>query len=157
MLAFGPPFSTPVNRRSHLKPNAAAPGAGSRTIRTTDVIERLDGELRRRSKAQSLPTEEAALGRAYNSPHPRVRRAPSERGIILTMTPRERRLQGRARIILQKEDDGSFDREFTGRLTPGERLEAVWELTLEYLAWRGEDASEPRLQRSVCRVEHRGR
>src|SRR3990172_830919 len=115
----------------HLGP---APGP----IRTTDVIERLDGELRRTSKAQSLPTEEAALGRAYNSPHPRVRRAPSERGIILIMTPRERRLQGRARIILQKEDAGSCDREFPGWLTTGERLEAVWELSLESLAWRGE-------------------
>jgi hypothetical protein len=38
-----------------------------------------------------------------------------------------------------------------------ERIAAVWELTLEGLAWSlPPDADEPRLQRSVCRVERRG-
>jgi hypothetical protein len=38
-----------------------------------------------------------------------------------------------------------------------ERIAAVWEITLASLAWGSSDASEPRLQRSVCRIERRGR
>ena len=35
--------------------------------------------------------------------------------------------------------------------TPESRMTAVWELTLQCLAWRGAD--EPRLQRSVVRIQ----
>jgi hypothetical protein len=35
--------------------------------------------------------------------------------------------------------------------TPESRMDAVWELTLQCLAWRG--AFEPRLQRSVVRIQ----
>ena len=37
--------------------------------------------------------------------------------------------------------------------TPEERIDAVWELTLLCLAWDGNQGSEPRLQRSVSRVQ----
>jgi hypothetical protein len=37
-----------------------------------------------------------------------------------------------------------------------ERIAAVWEITLASLAWGSSDAGEPRLQRSVCRIERRG-
>lgn len=41
--------------------------------------------------------------------------------------------------------------------TPDERIEAVWTLTKACMAWegdeRGEDSGEPRLQRSVTRVQ----
>ncbi len=37
--------------------------------------------------------------------------------------------------------------------TPEERINAVWELTLLCLAWQGDQASEPRLQRSVSRIQ----
>jgi hypothetical protein len=37
--------------------------------------------------------------------------------------------------------------------TPEERINAVWELTLLCLAWTGEHAREPRLQRSVSRIQ----
>jgi len=37
--------------------------------------------------------------------------------------------------------------------TPEERIEAVWTLTLLCLAWNGEDSGEPRLQRSVSRIQ----
>ena len=37
--------------------------------------------------------------------------------------------------------------------TPEERINAVWELTLLCLAWTGDRASEPRLQRSVSRIQ----
>ena len=40
--------------------------------------------------------------------------------------------------------------------TPDERVEAVWQLTLLCLAWQRGQSSEPRLQRSVVRVQ-RGR
>ena len=38
--------------------------------------------------------------------------------------------------------------------TPTERLEAVWDLTLTALEFAG--VGEPRLQRSVCRVQPQG-
>lgn len=61
-------------------------------------------------------------------------------------------------VEVRKTEPGSpseaeFDREFWARVEPADRLAMVWELTLEYLAWRQPDAPEPRLQRSVCRVE----
>lgn len=37
--------------------------------------------------------------------------------------------------------------------TPEARMEAVWELTLLCLAWRTEPPGEPRLQRSVVRIQ----
>ena len=40
--------------------------------------------------------------------------------------------------------------------TPEERIEAVWDLTLLCLAWQGK-AGEPRLQRSVSRIQRPGR
>ncbi len=41
-------------------------------------------------------------------------------------------------------------------LPPEARMDAAWELTLQCLAWQGIDAIEPRLQRSVVRIQ-RGR
>lgn len=37
--------------------------------------------------------------------------------------------------------------------TPDERIEAVWTLTKACMAWGGEDSGEPRLQRSVSRIQ----
>jgi hypothetical protein len=45
------------------------------------------------------------------------------------------------------------DRADWAAMRPEERLGLVWEMVLEHLAWRDPDAPEPRLQRSVCRVE----
>ena len=41
--------------------------------------------------------------------------------------------------------------------TPEERIEAVWDLTLLCLAWQGDQTGEPRLQRSIRRVQRSGR
>lgn len=41
--------------------------------------------------------------------------------------------------------------------TPEERINAVWDLTLLCLAWQGDQSVEPRLQRSVSRVQRSGR
>jgi hypothetical protein len=62
----------------------------------------------------------------------------------------EERRQGMSRLIGLHQDDGSFDREFWRGLTGERRLEIVWDMALDSLAWRGGDGGEPRLQRSVC-------
>lgn len=48
-------------------------------------------------------------------------------------------------------DDAGWD-----TATPEERINAVWELTLLCLAWQGDQTDEPRLQRSVSRVQRSG-
>ena len=53
-------------------------------------------------------------------------------------------------------DPGPEEDEWAGT-TVEERIEAVWQLTLECLAWQGQEADEPRLQRSVVRVQRPGR
>jgi hypothetical protein len=69
---------------------------------------------------------------------------------------RQRRGQATTRVIRLAEDDGALDRDQWSGSTMAERIAAVWELTLEGLAWTHPDADEPRLQRSVCRIERRG-
>ena len=54
-----------------------------------------------------------------------------------------------------KDDDGSFDAEFWARLRPEERLEAVWQATLDYAALHGIDENELRLKRTVVRIIRR--
>lgn len=69
----------------------------------------------------------------------------------------ERRRLGTGRVIGHHEDDGAFDRAFWRAIPPHERLEAVWGMTLDFLALQGQCVDQLRLQRSVCRVERRGR
>ena len=69
----------------------------------------------------------------------------------------ERRRLGTSRVIGLHEDDGAFDRAFWSAIPPHERLEAVWDMTLDFLALQGERVDQLRLQRSVCHVERRGR
>lgn len=52
-------------------------------------------------------------------------------------------------------DDGSFDLEFWRRVGPEGRFAAAWEMTSEVRTLRGEDADQPRLQRSVLRLLRR--
>jgi hypothetical protein len=49
----------------------------------------------------------------------------------------------------------AFDHEFWATLEPHARLEALWDMVLEHEAWLGKDGRQPRLQRSVLRVERR--
>ncbi|MEP7121887.1 MAG: hypothetical protein ABJE95_13285 [Byssovorax sp.] len=69
---------------------------------------------------------------------------------------RRRRGMATTRVIRLADDDGALDRNQWRGSTMAERIAAVWELTLEGLAWSQRDGDEPRLQRSVCRVERRG-
>jgi hypothetical protein len=39
------------------------------------------------------------------------------------------------------------------KATPEQRIEGVWDLTLLCLAWRSKQADEPRLQRSISRIQ----
>ena len=71
------------------------------------------------------------------------------------MDDRERRGRAVTRVIRMQENDGDLDREQWRGSTMDERIAAVWELTLECLAWKEPNADEPRLQRSVCRIERR--
>jgi hypothetical protein len=60
-------------------------------------------------------------------------------------------------LVPLHEDDGSFDREFWATVLPAKRLKAVWDMVLEFRAWQGLDGDQPRLQRSICRLERRQR
>lgn len=54
-----------------------------------------------------------------------------------------------------KDDDGSFDLEFWERAGAEARFAAAWEMVIEAEAMRGEHVDQPRLQRSVLRVQRR--
>jgi hypothetical protein len=41
--------------------------------------------------------------------------------------------------------------------TPAERIEAVWTLTKICMAWAGYQTDEPRLQRTITRIQRRER
>ena len=64
----------------------------------------------------------------------------------------------RQRIVIRKgimaRDAEAFDREFWAGVSPDVRMEVMWDLVLDYLASRGFHG-EPRLRRSVCRVQRR--
>lgn len=55
-----------------------------------------------------------------------------------------------------EQDDGSFDLAFWQAVGAEGIFAAAWEMVSELRAFRGEDGDEPRLQRSVVRVERRG-
>ena len=61
------------------------------------------------------------------------------------MDRRDEREDGQSRIVGLHDDDGSFDRRFWEEQGPTRRLEAVWELTLQYLEFHPE-AGESRLR-----------
>ena len=77
--------------------------------------------------------------------------------MMRTVSARAARAAGTSRIVGLHEDHGEFDRRFWEGIPPSRRLEIVWELALEYLAWREPDAGQSGLQRSVCRLERRAR
>ena len=70
------------------------------------------------------------------------------------MLPAERRRQGTSRITRLHEPESLEMDPFVNQ-TAQARMEALWDLTLEYLTWTQPNECEPRLQRSVCRIERR--
>jgi hypothetical protein len=73
------------------------------------------------------------------------------------MTPQERRRAARLEVRPLHERGHDFDRAFWRAIPAPQRLAMAWDMVLEYLAWQHPDVDQPRLQRSVCRVERRGR
>jgi hypothetical protein len=65
------------------------------------------------------------------------------------------RREGTVRLACLHDDHSEFDRAFWSSVPPAERLAQTWVMVAEYLAWRQPDAGEPRLRRSVCRLERR--
>jgi len=61
----------------------------------------------------------------------------------------------RTRLIRRDEDDGSFDREFWQGLGHEAIFAAMWDMVAEAEAFRGKDASQHRLQRSVHHLQRR--
>ena len=45
------------------------------------------------------------------------------------------------------------ENDYWDKFTPEERMNAVWELTLLCLAWQPNQVDEPRLQRSISRIQ----
>jgi hypothetical protein len=63
------------------------------------------------------------------------------------------RSRGMSRVLRPGDvDDRSFDREFWREQGIEQILFASWDMVNEVRVMRGEHGSEPRLQRSVCRV-----
>ena len=58
-----------------------------------------------------------------------------------------------ARSIHMKDDDRSFDIEFWQQAGADTRFAAAWQMVLDMLTIRGEDASQFRLQRSIENIE----
>jgi hypothetical protein len=49
--------------------------------------------------------------------------------------------------------DSNPDSRYWHDATPEERINGVWELTLLCLAWQSNHGREPRLQRSISRIQ----
>jgi hypothetical protein len=58
--------------------------------------------------------------------------------------------------VIRQGDPPPADEEWKNT-TPEERINAVWDLTLLCLAWQKDSLDEPRLQRSLSRIERPGR
>ena len=74
-----------------------------------------------------------------------------EAGIMVAMDKTGQRANLATRVIRAGERTPAKMSEIVS--TPESRMEAVWDLTLMCLAWRGEPVSELRLQRSVVRIQ----
>jgi hypothetical protein len=61
----------------------------------------------------------------------------------------------KARLVRRGPDEESFDREFWEELDSSAKLELLWDMVLEADVWQGGDGCQPRLQRSVCRLQRR--
>lgn len=68
------------------------------------------------------------------------------------MKPRHERTW-HVRKIRLGEDDGEMDRLVAFEMTPEQRMEQVWALTVHLGLLRGQDYSKQRLQRSVVHVQ----
>ncbi len=61
------------------------------------------------------------------------------------------------RLVRRGADDGSFDRSFWESVGAEGRFAAAWDMVVEAQLFRGLDAGESRLQRTVQHIQQRGR
>ena len=59
------------------------------------------------------------------------------------------------RRVRQGEEERKADLEFWLALTPEQRVDCLWDMVLEVRTIKGIPGDEPRLQRSVLRIERR--
>lgn len=76
-------------------------------------------------------------------------------GERMTTGPERERREIHVRLSKRGADEREFDERFWRELGPRARLEALWDMVLEAEAWKGRSGDQPRLQRSVLRVERR--
>ena len=73
----------------------------------------------------------------------------------------DRATDRRARMTVRRFEShaaaDAHDREYWAAIPPDRKLEMVWDLILDHHALQGLSGDQPRLQRSLCRVERRGR
>jgi hypothetical protein len=69
----------------------------------------------------------------------------------------ERRKRMTVRRFTSHAEADAHELEYWTAIPPDQRLEMVWGLTLDQRSLQGLSGDQPRLQRSVCRVERRGR
>ena len=60
------------------------------------------------------------------------------------------------RTVALDDANRTFDLDFWQDAGPEARVKAAWDMVNEARRWKGKRGLEPRLQRSVLRVEHRG-
>jgi len=60
------------------------------------------------------------------------------------------------RVAHSWEEEERLDREWWEQFSPRQKMEMLWGMTLDYLAFKGVK-DEPRLQRSICRLQRRRR
>ena len=72
------------------------------------------------------------------------------------MSAETRRTNAVEHLVRRGKDNGSFNREFWVSAGAEARFAAAWEMIAEAELFRGHDAGESRLQRSVQYIQRRG-
>ena len=103
---------------------------------------------RRSTDLQSLP---GSAGRVPGALRARSSRAGSCAYHLLMNSVPEKTRRNTGRVI-RPGDERVTDLSWASS-TPGERMAAAWNLTLECLAMQGVDPGEPRLKKSVVRIQ----
>jgi hypothetical protein len=71
----------------------------------------------------------------------------------------DRSAEDRTRLFVRRfsshAEADAADRAYWQSVSPDDRLAMVWDLVLTYSRMQGQDGDQPRLQRSVCRIERR--
>ena len=61
------------------------------------------------------------------------------------------------RVLRSPAEEAQADLEFWQSVSPEQRVAALWDMVLEHRAIKGLEGDEPRLQRSVVRIQRNGR